>query len=260
VVDGRQRLKAVLEANKRLVEENKEPYQIRALVEKLTDTGAYEIQILSNEHRTADKLSVKAEKAQRLMTMGRTVNQVANLFGVTPQAVKSWLMIFDCVPAVKKALDGGTLPLTAVKDLAKLPREKQEKAIGKLEKLAASSDKKKVTQKEAKAELSEGGTAAPGKKAIKKVYEYLLAHKADQEEGDETEKALLDVLAWVMEGTISELVDGLISAATEAHAAVDGAPDAPAHAAVDGAPDAPAHDDLAETPVDTGAGKDGSGE
>jgi ParB family chromosome partitioning protein len=137
VIDGRQRVKNAIEANKRLKKDGAPTLAIPAILRREDDADAFEISVMLNEIREQDGILVKAEKAKRLLDMGRTEKDIAQAFGVTGVAVRTWLRVLDLSAAVKAAVKRGDISASeAVKELADLPREEQVK---KLETLIASA-------------------------------------------------------------------------------------------------------------------------
>jgi len=131
VVDGRQRVRAAIEANKRLVKEGKEPLLVKAQRERGEAADLFGTMVLTNELRQGDGQLVKARKLQRYLAMGRTEEQAAVTFGVTVPTVKNLLTILELHPKVQKAIEEG-LPTNVARPLGKLPQEEQPAALEKL--------------------------------------------------------------------------------------------------------------------------------
>lgn len=134
IVDGRQRYKGAIEANKRLDAEGAELRRVPTmLVVEKSDASAMETMILVNEQRQADDVITRAEKALRLRDAGKTDDEVAAAFGVGEPVVRSWYALLEMSPAVKAAVRAGTLSASQAKALfAKMPREDQPAALAKL--------------------------------------------------------------------------------------------------------------------------------
>ncbi len=127
VIAGRGRTKAALEANRRLKAEGKPTILIPAMVKGGSDADLFGIVISENEIRREDSMVNKGEKARRLLNMGQTVQQIAVTFGVTRQAVDSWLAVQQLPGEIKDAVESGELSATAAIQLAGagLSREEQ---------------------------------------------------------------------------------------------------------------------------------------
>ena len=156
VIDGRQRVKAAREANKRLTAEGKQPLLVPCILRKDTEEDLFGVSVSANEQRQDDSPLLKAQKAAKLQHMGKTAAEVAILFGVTPQAVYQWGKLLECAAPVRKAVEQGLLAASAAVQLAGLPSAEQE---NKLEELLAASNGKRPTARKARA-------AAAGKREV----------------------------------------------------------------------------------------------
>jgi DNA-binding transcriptional regulator YiaG len=91
VIDGRQRVRAALEANRQRKAEGLPPMKIPAVERKGSAGDAYAVTISTNEHRQEDALRAKIEKAQRSHQLGNSEEDIATQFGVSVATVKRWL-------------------------------------------------------------------------------------------------------------------------------------------------------------------------
>jgi hypothetical protein len=91
VIDGRQRVRAALEANRQRKAEGLEPMKVPAVERKGSAGDAYAVTISTNEHRQEDALRAKIEKAQRSHQLGNSEEDIATQFGVSVPTVKRWL-------------------------------------------------------------------------------------------------------------------------------------------------------------------------
>jgi len=149
-IAGRQRVKAALEANRRLVAEGKEPIRVPATVRRGDEATLFGILISENEIRHGETPMSRAEKVARYMNMGRSEEDASIAFGVGPQTIRNLLALMDCAPAVQKAVEAGQLTATmAALDFAKIPREDQEAALERL--LAAGPVKGEEAQERIRA-------------------------------------------------------------------------------------------------------------
>jgi len=156
VVDGRQRAKAAAEASRRLTAEGKEPILVPCVLRKDAEEDLFGVSVSANEQRQDDSPLLKAQKAAKLQHMGKTVAEVAVLFGVTSQAVYQWGKLLECAAPVRKAVEQGLLAASAAVQLAGLPSAEQE---NRLDELLASSNGKRPTARKARA-------AAAGKREV----------------------------------------------------------------------------------------------
>lgn len=157
IVDGRQRWKAAMEANRRFTAEGKVPMTFPVLTKKGTESDLFGILVLTNELRYEDSTLVKAEKACKLLRLRPDDYAYAAVtFGVTERTIKNWEAMMTLTPAVKSAINAGKVPSTAALKLAKLTPTEQREQIAEIVSKAETNGKGKVTVREA-------STAASGK-------------------------------------------------------------------------------------------------
>lgn len=97
VIDGRQRVMAAREANKRLTKQG-DAYLIAVPCFLRRGDDAAEltaIMIHANEQRKPDAAKIKARKAKRLVDRGATHEEAGIAFGVTDQTIKRWLGLLE---------------------------------------------------------------------------------------------------------------------------------------------------------------------
>lgn len=138
VVFGRQRVRAALEANRRLTKEGKEPIRVPATTAREEQHALMGFMISENAIRRDDSPLVRARKLSRYLALGRSEEEAAIVFGVTVATVKNMLKVLELHPTVQRAINDG-LPVNVAKELHALPQEEQPAA---LEKLAASGNVK----------------------------------------------------------------------------------------------------------------------
>lgn len=139
VLDGRQRVKAALELNKRIKKELGrafDPKVDRILVpvtmSKDNDNQAAKVMVTLNEIRTQDSPMVQAAKAKRLLDRGIPKQEVCNQFGKPTSWLSQIMKVLDTDDTVQSAVDKGMIPVTAASKLAALPRDQQKKAMAEL--------------------------------------------------------------------------------------------------------------------------------
>jgi ParB/RepB/Spo0J family partition protein len=135
VVDGRQRTRAAVEANKLRVADGLDPIMACVTLAKTDDVGVMELLVVSNAMNQQDTVIESARKAQRLLDAGLSEERVAETFGVSTATIKNWrTFLTDCHADVQKAVEAGQISMTdAIKSLAKLAREEQVKALADIE-------------------------------------------------------------------------------------------------------------------------------
>jgi len=138
VDDGRQRVRACLEANRRLHKAGKPPHHVTYIIRrpKDGDAGIIGLQRAANLH-VAESPIERAEAAARLVEVAQkdgmnateAKRYAAVSCGVTVTCIDNWLALLNCASAVQKAVDAGEVPERVARKLAELPREKQATAL-----------------------------------------------------------------------------------------------------------------------------------
>lgn len=133
VVDGRQRVKNAVEANRRLRAEGKLPLLVTCMIRKGDDANLFGVMVSTNELRREDTPLGRAEKLQRFMVMGRSEAEAAVVFGVSRQTIANWKALLDLDSAVKEAVENGVIGATvAAQVFAPLSREEQRKHLAEM--------------------------------------------------------------------------------------------------------------------------------
>ncbi len=125
VVDGRQRVKNAIEANKRLVEQGRPPVKVIVIPRGGEDREIFAVSVTVNEIHKPDLVLIKAAKAQRLLNLGYTLDEVGVMFGKSGQTVENWLKLCGLHRDVRNLVARGKLKYTVAMRLAALPREEQ---------------------------------------------------------------------------------------------------------------------------------------
>ena len=189
VVDGRQRVKGARKANEKLAKQGVEhrvdvPCRFVQMEDPATMLGRL---ISANSHRHDDGIIEKAEKAARLVNLGKTQKEIAIRNGVSGATISNWLKVLQCISAVKRAVDQGLISASAAAELANLPPDEQKRLLDEMlaEQATTAADAKK------KAAKSSGGSAPkkPGKKLVRQIIE-------DHE--DLIEARPIDALKWAI--------------------------------------------------------------
>jgi ParB family chromosome partitioning protein len=132
VVDGRQRVRAALEANKRIAEDGGDPVRVRYRYVVGDDHKMGSIMVIANALRIEDPPSLKATKIQRYVDTGYSEEELAHIWGCTKQTIKNALLVLQCTPKVQKAIDTKAVTEVAGRELAQMEREKQDAALAEL--------------------------------------------------------------------------------------------------------------------------------
>jgi ParB family chromosome partitioning protein len=185
VVYGRQRVKAAIIANERLREQGKDQIRVKCEIVRGEGKDLFGMCISENEHREDDSPIAKACKANRMMQLGSSIEEVCVAFGVTKQAIRNWLAILELSSVIKKAIDDGEITATAALELGKLPKEEQQ---AKLADMKAQGGR--VTTERARRAASSEDTESRSRMRSRKEIESKLK--------DELPDGWVDALSWVL--------------------------------------------------------------
>jgi len=164
----------------------KEPLRISCTTKRGSEADQMFLMVSENEHAIADTPMSKARKANRLLALNKTEDEVAIAFGVTRQAIENWKKLADLHQDVQKAVDKGVIPASAAMELAVLPRDEQAKKFAELSTNAAAlaaaaptNGKRngKITARTVRAAARGQESPRPGIRAVQKIIE---AVKADE--------------------------------------------------------------------------------
>jgi len=172
VVDGRQRTRGAREAKKKLIargvpeEEVEELIRVPVRFIQMEDPATMLARLISaNSHRHDDGIIEKAEKAARLINLGKTQKEVATRNGVSTSTMSNWLKVLQCIPAVKRAVDQGVISASAAAELAGLDPDEQKRILDEMIEEGATT----IADAKSRSASSAGGSAPkkPGKKIVR---------------------------------------------------------------------------------------------
>ncbi|HDU4119234.1 TPA: hypothetical protein RFN12_004009 [Klebsiella pneumoniae subsp. pneumoniae] len=133
VVDGRQRVRHTLEANKRLTKEGKEPLLVPAVAKRGSAVRMAQAMVSANEIRQADTPLGRAKKMADALDRGHDEDDLSLMFGVSVQTVRATLSLLDATQAVRDAVESGTVTVTQARQLGALPPEEQREKVKQIE-------------------------------------------------------------------------------------------------------------------------------
>lgn len=125
VVDGRQRVKALREANRRLREQGGEPLMCPCILKRGNGLNLFEMSISTNEQRVQDSPMEKAAKLKRLLNQGTSISDAAKIFGVSEQTIRKWEELTGLDESVSELVSSGELSATEAAKQAKEKRSRQ---------------------------------------------------------------------------------------------------------------------------------------
>ena len=120
VVDGRRRVTAAIEANKRLTAAGEPPITVPVLTQGDDASVLQSVMVATNAIRKDDSPMQKARKAQAMLARGVAKANVAIAFGVDEQTVARWIRVMDgACPAVLKAVESERIGMAAAEVIAR---------------------------------------------------------------------------------------------------------------------------------------------
>ncbi|MDH1522187.1 ParB/RepB/Spo0J family partition protein [Achromobacter mucicolens] len=132
VVDGRQRVRHAIEANRRLAERGEPTIFVPGVAQRGTLATMSDLMIAMNEARRDDPPLTKARKMAAFVGRGYSESRLAIIFACSPLTVRNTLALLNCTKAVQDAADSGQITLTHAKALAKLTPDEQRAKVTRL--------------------------------------------------------------------------------------------------------------------------------
>lgn len=148
VVDGRQRVRHTLEANKRLLKSGESPLLVPAVPKRGSPVRMAQAMVSANEIRQADTPLGRAKKMADALERGHDEKDLALMFGASIQTVRATLSLLDATQAVKDAVEAGIVTVTQARQLGTLPPEEQREKVKQLETATAGAKGHEKTRRQ----------------------------------------------------------------------------------------------------------------
>ncbi|QIJ48829.1 ParB/RepB/Spo0J family partition protein [Raoultella ornithinolytica] len=139
VVEGRQRVKNTLEANKRLRKEGRKPLLVPAVAKRDSPSRLAQVMVSANEIYQPDTPLGRAKKMADALGRGQDEQDLSLTFGVSIPTVRATLALLDATQAVKDAVEAGTVTVTQARQLGTLPPEEQRAKVAEIETATAGT-------------------------------------------------------------------------------------------------------------------------
>lgn len=140
VIAGNQRVKACIEANRRLKKQGKELLRMPATVRRGDAAVMMGLQISENAQREDETPLGKGKKIERYLALGRSAEEAAARFRMSVASVKNLIGLLNAPRQVRTAVQKGEI---SASDGYKLARLEPAEAKTKLQKLAKEAPKAK---------------------------------------------------------------------------------------------------------------------
>ncbi|MFA4971484.1 MAG: ParB/RepB/Spo0J family partition protein [bacterium] len=151
VIDGRQRVRCCIEANRRLKEAGSDKHWlVPATSRRANGEESMGYMITRNSIRTDDTPMVEALKLRRYLDAGHDEKQARIRFGFDARGMRSALMLLSCSAVVQKLLEQERLAVSVARDLSTLPEAEQDAKILEFEAAGLLSVRSPKAAKEAK--------------------------------------------------------------------------------------------------------------
>jgi ParB family chromosome partitioning protein len=204
VADGRTRVKACREANKRLKKRGGEPWLMPFLVKRTDAGGAVGLMVTLNEQRRDDTPLNRAHKAAKMLEHGKTEEEVALAFGLSVSSVKNLIKLVDAPAAVRNAVQTGKITASEGYKLSKLEPGEARKKVGQLiSEAPRAPGKKRSTNAKKAREIVDGPKAAPtarmrSENSVENVLRELQEQDRNGAGGSALTRGAIVALQWVL--------------------------------------------------------------
>jgi len=207
VVEGRDRVRACREANKRLRKEEKELHRVPIIFRKGDQRYLYELSLIGNLRFKEDSPLTIAAMTERLITvLGATEQEAASAYQVTVQTIKARRALLTLPTKIQRAVDAGKIAATSAARLAAIgDSEKQLAAFDELLAKGGPISRGDVDTKVGKTKGTKGADEKPPRS--RRVLNKLL-------KGQDAGKIALNTdvyntLRWVLGKVSSRAIEGL---------------------------------------------------
>lgn len=139
VIDGRQRVRAAREANKRFAAVGSDKHiLVPCMVRKGGELSLVGAGYSANEIRQNNDALTNARNLERFINMGGTEKEAAVYFGVTTQTISNWLKVACASVEEQKAIADGAMSAQDVVKQASKPRVERVQAVKKAQEAKAA--------------------------------------------------------------------------------------------------------------------------
>ena len=175
VVDGRQRVRHTVEANKRLAAAGKDLLFVPAVTKRGSAVRMAQAMISANEIRRSDTPLGRAKKMADALERGHDEEDLSLMFGVGMQTIRATLALLDATQAVKDAVESGDITVTQARQLAYLSPDEQREKVKEVESATAGTK----GHEKARRQRQVIGDAKPRQKSRKEITKALEGASGD---------------------------------------------------------------------------------
>jgi ParB family chromosome partitioning protein len=165
VVDGRQRTKCCVEANKRRKKEGLQPHTVPCVPRR--DKNTLMEVMISTFIRQDDTPINRAKKLARYMDLGHSEEQAAVTFGISKSTVRNMLGLAELPKDWQKAVQSGKVAASVAYTVKDLPAEEQKSKLAEILSSAPKAPGRKRSANGKKArEIATGKSDGKGKREL----------------------------------------------------------------------------------------------
>lgn len=129
VVEGRRRVRAAREANRRLAARGEDPIRVPVVLRSGSEAELFSIAYAGNEFSRANTPLTRAWLAREYMNRGRSDVDAAARFCVDVATIRNWVALLETAPEVQAAVAAGTIGSTVALEIGRLPFAEQAAAL-----------------------------------------------------------------------------------------------------------------------------------
>jgi ParB family transcriptional regulator, chromosome partitioning protein len=196
-VDGRQRVKANREANKRLKKQGEKPKLIKAVVQRGDHKSLMGVMVMANEGRTDVTPLGRAAMARRLLEAGYNEDELATILHCSATAAKNYLALLDCSAPVRNAIQAGQIPATQAYKISRLDVAEQKKTVEKMIAVGKTANGAHDRSRKQR-DVADNAAGASGAKRMRTRTEIITMREALSENDDLETRTWLDALNWAL--------------------------------------------------------------
>lgn len=192
VVEGRQRTKDALEANRRLRKLGEETILLNCTPQRGSEDDFIDTMIVANTFGIHLTIMDNAMYAQKLLLRNRTDKEVAERLKCSVSTVGNYKKLLDCCPEVQNAVNKGKIPAEAAKKLHSLEHKEQKRVLAEM--IAAGATKGRAATSAAE-NAARGKSTKPDAQSTRRVrsraevehFQELLAPSPESEDSESEE-------------------------------------------------------------------------
>lgn len=192
VIEGRNRVKAAIIANKELKAQGFPPRLIPAVYRACDEDEAMTCMVVTNEQRKVENHVDRALKLKMYLDRGFTEKQARVAFGLSSSKLATLKSVLEMTKEIQAALRSKSITMTIAVEISKLPRSKQVTVLQDVLAVAGKGRGRAATECAEKKVNGEVKTRLRSRKAVEKARDALTCVPSS-----EYQRGAMEALAWV---------------------------------------------------------------